>query len=120
MQAIKISELPTEVKAYFDFNEEIFESIRSQLENQTRFEADYTPAEIELLLDDVVCGIMNADYPEAGIRIIRSPLSEHPETMEVKFDNQTALLIVRGYEVVNRLVDMCEFDLRANLSTATA
>jgi hypothetical protein len=119
MPTMKIFELPAEVKDYFEFNEEHFKAIRSELENPSQFEATYTPSEIELLLDDVVCGVIDTSNTEAGLRPIRDPLSEHPETMEIKFDDQTALLIIRGHEVINRLVNMCEFDLRTNLSFAT-
>jgi hypothetical protein len=119
MPTMKISELPPEVKDYFEFNEELFESVRSELENPSQFEAKYTPSEIELLLDDVVCGIIYTSDTEEGLRPIRDPLSEHPETMEIRFDDQTALLIIRGHEVINRLVNMCEFDLRTNLYFAT-
>ncbi|MGB3766582.1 MAG: hypothetical protein WA947_08480 [Phormidesmis sp.] len=116
MPTLKISELPDEVKEYFEFNEEHFELVRSELENPSPFEAQYTPSEIELLLDDVVCGVIDASNAEAGLRPVRTPLSEHPETIELKFDDQTALLVVRGHEVINRLANMREFDLRTNLS----
>jgi hypothetical protein len=115
MPTMKISELPAEVKDYFEFNEEHFEAVRPELESPSQFEATYTPSEIELLFDDVVCGIIDTSTTDAGLQPIRDPLSEQPETMEIKFDDQTALLIIRGHEVINRLVNMCEFDLRTNL-----
>ena len=108
--------LPASVQCFFSDNDEIYQSIKPLLEDPTQFPETHTPSEIDIIFDDVVCGIINSDSP--GIDVICAPLSEEPETFELKFDGETALLMIHGHEVINRMVHMHDLDLRASFDAS--
>ncbi len=71
------------------------------------FPAGYTPAAVDVLFDDVLFIRSNR-----GQIVFLRPCSPNyqPPFVEVRFDDQTALFLIQGDMVVNRVQAMAELD----------
>ena len=109
-------DFPGEVGQYMAKHPEVYESIKPYLETPSQISPDNPPAKITLWMDGVLCAVAEADetmqdMSKPALMPVDLPPSDDPRAFEVKFDSEVAMLFVDGYEIINRLVNVTDFEL---------
>lgn len=97
---------PEAVATFFDERPEIFERLRPYL-NAGQVHPEAVPETIEILVDDIVCGVLSREAVNATARA-----NQNSPLFEVQFDEKPVYVSVYGHEVLNRIQNFAEFDQR--------
>lgn len=101
IEPLEVNEVNVILELYPSVNESI-----SQYRDLPEFDKNYQPKEINVYVDECWMAGWNEQGEVNAIPNIQLPANSSAEVLEIEVDGQSGLIIIGGYEALNRIKNL--------------